>query len=115
MAADPHRIAQEAQAWKSMLSTWQLTVTMPERVELQEPFAFMQDYMCVTRSPPPPQPDRFVARSARSELRNFRNLRPKSSSLALASRLVASRAAVNWPRRDQWRAARGERSSLPAA
>jgi hypothetical protein len=40
-----------------MLTTWRLIVAaMPERVELQEPFAFMQDYMSVTHStPPPPQ------------------------------------------------------------
>ena len=56
-AADRRRIAQESQAWKSMLSTWRLIVAaMPERVELQEPFAFMQDYMSVTRSTPTPPP-----------------------------------------------------------
>lgn len=55
--ADRRRMAQESLAWKSMLSSWRLIVAaMPDRVELQEPFAFMQDYMSVTRSAPPPAP-----------------------------------------------------------
>ena len=33
---------QESQAWKSMLSTWQLVIAaMPDRPELEQPFAFM--------------------------------------------------------------------------
>ena len=57
MAAERRRMLQDSQAWKSMLSNWRLVVAaMPDRPELEAPFAFMQDYMSVTRSTPPPQP-----------------------------------------------------------
>jgi len=53
-AADRRRMLQDSQAWKSMLSNWRLvTAAMPDRPELEQPFAFMQDYMSVTRSTPP--------------------------------------------------------------
>jgi hypothetical protein len=52
-AADRQRIAQESQAWKSILSTWRLVVAaLPDRAALEQPFAFMQEYMSVTRSAP---------------------------------------------------------------
>lgn len=56
--ADRRRMLQDSQAWKSMLSNWRLVMAaMPDRPELEQPFAFMQDYMSVTRStPPPPTP-----------------------------------------------------------
>jgi hypothetical protein len=58
MAADRRRMVQDSQAWKSMLSNWRLVIAaMPDRPELEAPFAFMQDYMSVTRSTPqPPAP-----------------------------------------------------------
>jgi len=47
---------QDSQSWKSMLSNWRLVVVaMPDRPELEASFAFMQDYMSVNRSTPPPQ------------------------------------------------------------
>ncbi len=56
-AAERRRMLQDSQAWKSMLSNWRLVVAaMPDRPDLQAPFAFMQDYMSVTRSTPPQAP-----------------------------------------------------------
>ena len=56
MAADRRRMLQDSQAWRSMLSNWRLVVAaMPDRPELEASFTFMQDYMSVTRSTPPPQ------------------------------------------------------------
>jgi hypothetical protein len=47
----------QSQAWKSMLSTWRLVVAaMPDRPELEQPFAFMQQYMSVHHSAPTPEP-----------------------------------------------------------
>jgi len=55
-AADRRRMLQDSQSWKSMLSNWRLVVVaMPDRPELEASFAFMQDYMSVNRSTPPPQ------------------------------------------------------------
>ena len=57
MAAGRRRMLQDSQAWKSMLSNWRLVVAaMPDRPELEASFAFMQDYMSVTRSTPPQAP-----------------------------------------------------------
>ena len=57
MAADRRRMLQDSQAWKSLLSNWRLVMAaMPDRPELEGPFAFMQQYMSVTRSTPPPAP-----------------------------------------------------------
>jgi hypothetical protein len=50
-------MVQESQAWKSMLSTWRLVVAaMPDRPELEQPFAFMHQYISVHHSPPTPEP-----------------------------------------------------------
>jgi len=44
----------DSQVWKQILITWRLVVAaMPERPELQEPFAFMQAYMLPSRLPAP--------------------------------------------------------------
>ena len=52
-AADRQRIMQEAQAWKSVRSAWRsVLAAMPDHPELEEPFAFMQDYMAASRSAP---------------------------------------------------------------
>jgi len=49
-------LLQDSQAWKSMLSNWRLVLAaMPDRLDLEAPFAFMQEYMSVTRSTSPPQ------------------------------------------------------------
>jgi hypothetical protein len=57
VAADRHRMLQDSQAWKSMLSNWRLVqAAMPDRPDLEAPFAFMQEYMSVTRSTPPQTP-----------------------------------------------------------
>ncbi|MFI5364158.1 MAG: hypothetical protein ACHQ4J_00910 [Candidatus Binatia bacterium] len=54
VAADRRRMLQDSQAWKSMLSNWRLVVAaMPDRPDLEAPFAFMQAYMSVARSTPP--------------------------------------------------------------
>ena len=56
-AADRRRMVQDSQAWKSMLSAWRLVgAAMPDRPELEEPFAFMQEYMSVSRSAAPTTP-----------------------------------------------------------
>ena len=50
-AADRRRMVHDSRAWKSMLSNWRLVqAAMPDRPELEQLFAFMQDYMSVTRS-----------------------------------------------------------------
>jgi hypothetical protein len=50
-------LIQDSQAWKSMLSNWRLVqAAMPDRPDLEAPFAFMQEYMTVTRSAPPQTP-----------------------------------------------------------
>ena len=55
-AADRRRMVQDSQAWKSLLSSWRLVqAAMPDRPELEAPFAFMQQYMSTSRSVPPPQ------------------------------------------------------------
>jgi len=57
MAVDRRRMLQDSQAWKSMLSDWRLVqAAMPDRPDLEAPFAFMQEYMAVTRSTPPQTP-----------------------------------------------------------
>ena len=57
IAAERRRMVQDSHAWKSMLSSWRLVqAAMPERPDLEASFAFMQDYMSVTRSAPPPSP-----------------------------------------------------------
>jgi hypothetical protein len=56
VAADRLRMLQDSQAWKSILSNWRLVqAAMPDRPELEAPFAFMQAYMALTRSTAPPQ------------------------------------------------------------
>jgi hypothetical protein len=55
-AVERRRMMQDSHAWKSVLSTWRLVVAaMPDRPELENPFAFMQQYMSTSRSTPPPQ------------------------------------------------------------
>jgi hypothetical protein len=50
-------MVQESQAWKSMLSTWRLVVAAtPDRPELEQPFAFMHEYMSVHHNALPPEP-----------------------------------------------------------
>ncbi len=57
-ATDQQRMLHDSQVWKSILSTWRLIVAaMPDRPELQGPFAFMQAYMAPSRkSAPEPAP-----------------------------------------------------------
>ena len=51
--ADRARIAQQATTWKATTATWRRVVAaMPEQPELRDAFAFMQDYMSITRSEP---------------------------------------------------------------
>ncbi len=57
--AERRRMLQDAEAWKGILSNWRLIqAAMPDRPELQGPFAFMQEYMSVTprSTPQPPTP-----------------------------------------------------------
>ncbi|MFI5398456.1 MAG: hypothetical protein ACHQ9S_23225 [Candidatus Binatia bacterium] len=55
-AADRTRMVHDSQMWKTIMSTWRMVVAaMPDHPELEEPFAFMQAYMSVTRSAPPAQ------------------------------------------------------------
>ncbi len=56
-AADQARMVHESQAWKSMLSVWRLVqAATPDRPELEQPVAFMQEYMGVGRSTPATTP-----------------------------------------------------------
>src|SRR5437879_618992 len=56
-AADRRRMMQDSETWRSMLAAWRFVqAIMPEHPELEEPFAFMQEYMSVTRTAPAPTP-----------------------------------------------------------
>ncbi|HXQ24495.1 MAG TPA: hypothetical protein VN812_22630 [Candidatus Acidoferrales bacterium] len=56
-AAARKRMLHDSQLWKSIMATWRMIVAaMPDHPELEQPFAFMQEYMSTSRSKPAPPP-----------------------------------------------------------